>query len=284
MAGLAAIPAAARRDLQALSRRVRALPPAVALAFAVLAVVLAWSACPGLFTSQDPYVGDTAQKLLPPGARYWFGTDHLGRDLYTRVVHGTWSSVTSAAIAVFIGLVLGGLLGLIGGFIGAWVDGAVSRLVDVLLAIPHFLLAVVIVSSFGFETLNVAIATGVSSVAVFARLMRSEVLKTGTSAFVEAARLAGGSRAHILLRHVLPNACRSVVALAVLQFGTSILVIAGLAFLGYGDPPPAADWGLLVSSGKDYPSSPWLVAAPALAIVSTVLAINRVSRFIRQSQ
>lgn len=151
------------------------------------------------------------------------------------------------------------------------------------MGIPNFLLAVLIVSAFGFETTNIAIATGVSSVAVFARVMRSEVLKTGSAVFVEASGLLGGSRWHVLLRHVLPNSSRSVLALAVLHFGTSILTIAGLAFLGYGDPPPAADWGLLVASGKDYPSSPWLVFLPAGIIVVTVLAVNRISRWIRHA-
>ncbi len=260
------------------------LPPAVLAAAAVLLVVIAWSLAPSLFTGENPFIGETSRKLLPPSTRFLFGTDQLGRDLFARVVYGTWSSVTSAGIAVGIGLVLGGLLGLLSGFFGERVDAALGRLVDVLLAIPHFLLAVVIVSSFGFETVNVAIATGLSSVAVFARLMRAEVLKTSTAVFVEASSLAGGSRWHILLRHILPNAQRSVLALAVLQFGTAILVIASLAFLGYGDPPPAADWGLLVASGKDFPSSPWLVVAPAVVIVATVLAINRLSRWIRHAQ
>ncbi|ONG57345.1 peptide ABC transporter permease [Pseudoroseomonas deserti] len=263
--------------------RVGAQPLAVLLSFAVLALVVGWSAAPWLFTGNDPFFGVTARKLLPPSAEHWLGTDHLGRDLYARIVHGTWSSVTSALIATVIGLAVGGLLGLASGFLGGWVDTVIGRLIDMLLAIPNFLLAVVIVSAFGFQTINVAIATGVASVAVFARLMRSEVMKTSTAVFVEASALAGGRPAHVLLRHVLPNAYRSVVALAVLQFGTSILTIAGLAFLGYGDPPPAADWGLLVANGKDYPSSPWLVFAPAAVIVVTVLAINRLSRWIRHA-
>ncbi|ALM86870.1 peptide ABC transporter permease [Bordetella sp. N] len=260
------------------------MPLAAAVALVILALVLAASLFPEWFTSQSPYIGKTAQKLLPPSAAHWFGTDHLGRDVYARVVYGAWSSVTSAFIAVVIGLFAGGLVGLASGYGGAWIDALCARLIDVLLSIPNFLLAVVIVSSFGFQTTNVAIATGVAAIAVFARLMRAEVLKTRASVFVEASALAGGSRWHILLRHVLPNARRSVLALAVLQFGTSILVIAGLAFLGYGDPPPASDWGLLVSNGKDYPSAPWLVYAPAAVIVATVLSVNRLSRWIRRTR
>ncbi|MFD7025175.1 ABC transporter permease [Promicromonospora sukumoe] len=260
-----------------------AVPPTVLLSFAVLLVVLAWSLLPGVFASQDPVNGVPADKLLGPSAAHWFGTDHLGRDLYARVVHGTASSVTSALVAVTIGVVVGGAIGLVAGSAGGWTDTVLARVVDVLLAIPSFLLAVVIVSSLGFQTVNAAIATGVSAVAVFARVMRAEVIKTRRAVFVEASVLQGGSRTHILLRHVLPNASRSLLALAVLQFGLSVLVIAGLAFLGYGDPPPASDWGLLVSSGKDYPTAPWLVYAPALVVVATVLSVNRISRWLRRT-
>ena len=259
------------------------VPPTVALSFAVIAIVIAWSLAPGLFTSLSPVVGVPAEKLLSPSGAHWFGTDHLGRDLYTRVVYGTASSVTSALIAVAIAAVTGGLIGLLAGFLGGWVDVVLARLVDVLLAIPNFLLAVIVVTAIGFDTTNAAIATGVSAVAVFARVMRSEVIKTRQAVFVEAAFLMGGSRWHILLRHVLPNASRSVLPLAVLQFGLSILVIASLAFLGYGDPPPASDWGLLISIGKDYLKWPWLVYAPAIVTIATVLSVNRISRWLRKT-
>ncbi len=259
------------------------VPPTVALSFAVVAIVIAWSLAPGLFTSHSPIAGVPAEKLLSPSAAHWFGTDHLGRDLYTRVVYGTASSVTSALIAVAIAAVTGGLIGLLAGFLGGWVDIVLARLVDVLLAIPNFLLAVIVVTAIGFDTTNAAIATGVSAVAVFARVMRSEVIKTRQATFVEAAFLMGGSRWHILLRHVLPNASRSVLPLAVLQFGLSILVIASLAFLGYGDPPPASDWGLLISIGKDYLKWPWLVYAPAFVTIATVLSVNRISRWLRKT-
>ncbi|MGY8707562.1 ABC transporter permease [Bradyrhizobium sp. 18BD] len=259
------------------------VPPSVALSFAVIVLVIAWSLAPGLFSSQSPVNGIPAEKLLAPGTAHWFGTDHLGRDLYTRVVYGTASSVRSALIAVTIAAMTGGLIGLLAGFFGGWVDIVFARLVDVLLAIPNFLLAVIVVTAIGFDTTNAAIATGISAVAVFARVMRSEVIKTRQATFVEASFLLGGSRWHILLRHVLPNASRSVFPLAVLQFGLSILVIASLAFLGYGDPPPASDWGLLISIGKDYLKWPWLVYAPAVVTIGTVLSVNRISRWLRKT-
>ncbi|PJI93680.1 ABC transporter permease [Luteimicrobium subarcticum] len=263
--------------------RVRRVPVSLALSVAVVVLVVAWALLPDVFAHQDPVTGVPAQKFLPPGAAHWFGTDHLGRDVYSRIVHGTASSVLSALVAVGIGVVVGGVLGLVAGFVGGWVDAVVGRTVDVLLAVPGFLLAVVVVSALGFQTINAAVATGVSAVAVFARVMRAEVLKVRRATFVEASTLAGGSSLHVLVRHVLPNAYRSVLALSVLQLGVSILVIAGLAFLGYGDPPPASDWGLLVASGKNYPLAPWLVLAPAAVIVVVVLSVNRVSRRLRQA-
>ncbi|MFS2152539.1 ABC transporter permease [Rhizobium sp. Rhizsp42] len=259
------------------------LAATVVLSFAIIAIVIGWSIAPQLFTSHSPVVGVPADKLLGPSLAHWFGTDHLGRDVYARVVFGTASSVSSALVAVVIGVVAGGLIGLVAGFLGGWVDIVFARLVDVLLSIPKFLLAVIVVTAIGFETINAAIATGVSAVAFFARVTRSEVIKTRQSTFVEASFLSGGSRWYILLRHVLPNASRSVLPLAVLQFGESILVIASLAFLGYGDPPPASDWGLLISIGKDYLKWPWLVYAPAFVTIATVLSVNRISRWLRKT-
>jgi peptide/nickel transport system permease protein len=261
----------------------RAVPPTVLLSFLVVAVVLGWSVAPGLFSAQDPVAGVPAELFRGPSGQHWFGTDHLGRDEFARVVHGTASSVSSALVAVLIGLLVGGLIGLLAGFLGGVVDVVLARFVDVLLAIPSFLLAVAVVSALGFQTINAAIATGVSAVAVFARVLRSEVLKARSAVFVEAALILGGSRWHVLVRHVLPNASRSVLQLAVLQFGLSILVIAGLAFLGYGDPPPASDWGLLISAGREYPLAPWLVWAPALVTIVTVLSVNRISRWLRRT-
>ena len=263
-----------------------ARPPAtVLLSAAVILLVLAWSIAPGLFTGHDPAVGVPDDKFIAPGAQHWLGTDHLGRDLLTRIVHGSAASMTSALIAVAIGVAVGGALGLVGGYLGGWVDAVIGRVVDVLLAIPGFLLAVVVVTALGYDTRNAAIATGVSAVAVFARLMRSAVLRVRTSVLIAAARLSGGSSPYVLLRAVLPNALRPVLSLAVLQFGIAILVIAGLAFLGYGDPPPASDWGLLVSDGREHLlHAPWLVLAPGLVIAVVVLSVSRLSRHLDQGR
>lgn len=271
-----AAPAASRTR----ARRIpRAGAVSLALAIAVIVLVLGFSIAPGLFTSHDPAVGIPRDKFTPPGAQFWLGTDHLGRDLLTRIIHGSASSMSSAVIAVAIGLAVGGVLGLLSGFLGGVVDAVVGRVVDVLLAIPSFLLAVVIVTALGFDTRNAAIATGISAVAVFARLMRAEVIRVRGSVYVEAAYVTGGTRSSVLVQHVLPNAVRPVLSLAVLQFGLAILTIASLAFLDYGDAPPASDWGLLVATGRDYlVHAPWLVVAPGVVIAVVVLSVARISR------
>ena len=272
-----------RRLTSAARAAAESLPPSVLLSFAVVLVVILWSLFPSLFTSYSAVTANPAEKFLGPSAQHWFGTDDLGRDEFARVVYGARSSVGTALVAVGIGLFAGGLIGLLAGFFGGWADAVLGRLVDTLLAIPGFLLAVVVVTGLGFTTLNAAIATGIASVAIFARLMRAETVKVRHSVFIESSYLQGGSRYYVLFRHVLPNAYRSVLALAVLQLGSAIIVIAALAFLGYGSPPPASDWGLLVAAGQNDATAPWLVYGPAIVIVITVLSINRISRWLRKT-
>jgi peptide/nickel transport system permease protein len=259
------------------------VPPTVLLSFVIVVIVVLWALFPGLFTSYSAVLGNPAAKFEAPSALHWFGTDDLGRDEFARVVYGAGASVGTALVAVGIGLFAGGLIGLLAGFLGGLADAVLGRLVDTLLAIPYFLLAVVIVTGLGFDTINAAIATGISSVAIFARLMRAEVLKVRHTVFVESSYLQGGSRRYVLFRHVLPNAYRSVLALSVLQLGSAIIVIAALAFLGYGSPPPASDWGLLIANGQNFATAPWLVYGPAIVIVLTVLSINRISRWLRKT-
>jgi len=259
------------------------IPPTVVISFVVVLIVILWAIVPGLFESSNPINAVPADKLIGPSGAHWFGTDYLGRDEFSRVVYGTRASVLNAFVAVGVGLVVGGVLGLLAGFIGGFVDTVIGRFIDVLLAIPAFLLAVALVVSLGFNTTNAAIATGVAMIAIFARIMRAETLKVRQSTFVESSYLQGGSRLYVLFRHVLPNAYRSVVAVAVLQIGNAIIIIAALAFLGYGSAPPAADWGLLIADSQNYKFAPWMLYCPGAVLVITVLAINRISRWLRNT-
>nr|WP_084635710.1 ABC transporter permease [Comamonas sp. B-9] len=248
------------------------------LAWGVLALVALWAIAPGLFTSYNPVLGTAGQQLQAPSAAHWLGTDALGRDSYARLVYGAVHSLSGAFVAVSVGLVLGSLLGLVAGATGGWVEDVVMRIVDVLLSVPSLLLSLSVIIILGFGTVNAALAVGVVSVASFARLLRSEVVRVRRSDYVEAALGSGGRFAAVLWRHVLPNSLTSVIALAALQFGSAILAISTLGFLGYGAPPPTPEWGLLIAEGRNYISTAWwLTAAPGLLVAAVVLAANHIS-------
>lgn len=253
--------------------------PGLVAAALLVALVLVAAFGPGLLASGDPGVGVVAEKLRPPSAAHWFGTDYLGRDLYTRVVHGASLSLQATVIAVAVALVLGGLIGLLAGFVRGWFDDLVMRVVDVLHAIPAVLLSLALITALGYGTVKVAIAVGIASVANFARVMRAETLRVRQSAYVEAAHAVGTRWWVTLWRHVLPNAAGPVLVLAVLEFGLAILAVSSLSFLGYGAPPPAPEWGSLIAEGRNYLAVAWwLCALPGVAIAATVLAVNRISR------
>lgn len=252
--------------------------PSVILAVAIVVLAVGFAVAPGLFTSADPLAGTAREALRPPSAAHWFGTDATGRDVFTRVVHGAVHSLGGALVAVLVGLAVGTTLGLLAGSIGGWVDAALMRVVDVLLAIPSLLLALSIIILLGFGTTNAAIAVGVTSVATFARLARAEVIRVRRTDYVEAAFGSGGTFASVLWRHVLPNSLTPVIALAALQFGSAIIAISTLGFLGYGAPPPTPEWGLLISEGRTYVGTAWwLTTLPGLVVLLVVLSTNRLS-------
>lgn len=277
---LAPAPAAPRRGfaLPARLQSLKRLPPTLALAWLVIAVAALWALAPGWFAHQNPIAGQAGQQLLAPSAAHWLGTDALGRDLWARVVHGAVHSLSGAFVAVGVGLAVGTLIGLLAGATGGRTEDALMRLVDVLLAVPSLLLSLTIIIVLGFGTINAAIAVGVVSVASFARLVRSEVVRVRRSDYVEAAFGSGGRFAAVLWRHVLPNSLTSVIAMAALQFGSAILAISTLGFLGYGAPPPTPEWGLLIAEGRNYIATAWwLTTAPGLIVVAVVLAANRIA-------
>ncbi|MCP3812006.1 ABC transporter permease, partial [Mycobacteriaceae bacterium Msp059] len=223
----------------------------------MLVSVALWTIFPSWFTSHDPLIGEGAQRFLPPSLDHWFGTDRAGRDTFTRVVHGTRNTVYGAVIGTSIGLVVGTLLGVAAGVLRGAVDAVIMRLVDVLLALPGFLLALCIVAAFGPGTTHVAIGVGIAAVAPFARVARGEALRVVQLEYIDAARVSGASPAAMLFRHVLPNSAGPIVALIPTELGATILNIAGLGFLGYGAPPPTPEWGTLLSEGRDYRANAW---------------------------
>lgn len=266
--------------------------PSVIAAGVVVFIAVAWAIVPGVFAPGDPASSGTTAPLLAPSSEHWFGTDAVGRDLYTRVVWGARQSLAGALVAVLVGMVVGTLLGIIAGSAAGvrggnrypWVDTAIMRVMDVLLSIPALLLSLSVIIVLGYGTINAAIAVGVTNVAMFARLARSEVLGVAGTDFVEAAYGSGDTRRSVLWQHILPNSLTPVLALAALQFGSAILQLSTLGFLGYGAPPPTPEWGLIISEGRDFiATSWWLTAIPGLAIVLVVLATNHLSQAIQRA-
>jgi peptide/nickel transport system permease protein len=258
----------------------RAWRPTVVLAWVVVALVLVMAFFPGLFADAAAATdAEVLNKLKPPSAEHWFGTDYLGRDIYTRVVYGSAVSLQATSIAVAIAFFVGSGVGLVAGYAGGWLETALMRLVDILLAIPSLLLSIAIVAALGFGAVNVAIGVGIASVATFARLVRGEVLRVKSSVYVEASSALGLSRRSVVLRHVLPNAIGPAFVLAALEFGTAVLAVSALSFLGYGEPAPTPEWGRVVAEGRDYLAVAWWpVVLPSIVICAVALAATRLAR------
>jgi peptide/nickel transport system permease protein len=257
--------------------------PGFAIAAMLLVLVLFAAVLPEWLTRFDPYATSPAEVLREPSLNHWFGTDELGRDLYTRVIFGSKLSIEAALAAVGIALLWGVGLGVSAGFVGGSVDGVIMRCIDVLLALPGLLLSLAVVTAIGFGTIPVAIAVGIGIVPGFARTTRAEVFRVKTLPYVEASRLGGASWGRALFTHVLPNSCGPVAVLATLDLGAAILATAGLSFLGFGAAPPTAEWGTLIANGRNFlMTAPWLSLIPGLFVAAVVFGLNHIARTLEE--
>ncbi len=239
----------------------------------ILLIVLMALAAP-LITRYDPNEMDLASMNEPPSAQHWFGTDDLGQDVFTRVVYGARISLMIGFVPSLISLILGTALGLMAGYMGRRVDAVIMRLADVVLAFPSLLLAMVIMYTLGSSILNMFIALSIINWAGTARVVRAQTLSLKEKEFVEAARSMGVSRWRIAFRHILPNCLPNLIVLFTLDIPGAIMWESSMSFLGVGDPNTAS-WGLMVSQGKGYAyMCPWLILAPGIAILVTVMAFN----------
>ncbi len=228
-----------------------------------------------LLTPHDPARQDLNRVLLPPSLEHPLGTDHLGRDILARILYGGRLSLFIGFVAVALGLILGIPLGVASGYYRGWTDLIVQRIVDTLLAFPGFLLALALVALLGVGLNNVIVAVGISTVPRFARVVRGSVLSIREQTYVEAARAVGAPDSLILFRHVLPNALPPVIVQATLSIGITILVAAGLGFLGLGVQPPTPEWGSMLGEGRMYIfHSPYVATFPGLAIFLAVMGFN----------
>ncbi len=240
----------------------------------VLLLVFAAVFAPQLATHQ-PNRQDFRAVLKPPSRDHYLGTDEIGRDIYSRVIYGARVSVTVGVLSVALGGLVGITVGLLAGFYGGALDGVLMRLIDVLLAFPGILLAILLATALGAGLGPVIIAVAAYSVPTFARVMRGSVLAVRSREFVEAARAAGAGGARVMVRHVFLNSFAPVLVYATLLMGGAILTAAALSFLGVGVAPPTPEWGAMISTARTYMrQAPHVILGPGVAIFLTILAFN----------
>ncbi len=226
-----------------------------------------------------------AKILLPPVGmentfgngmlKYPLGTDHRGRDILVRLVYGTRIAMQVGIVSTGFGLVAGTLVGAVAGYHGGWIDDALMRLVETLYAIPFLVLVIAFMAAFGRDLTFAMIGVGITTIPVFARLIRSRVVSVREEEYIEAARAAGVRDRNIILRHIIPNSFAPVLVQATLQVGISILIVAGLSFLGFGAQPPTPSWGQMLSQSRGYMlPDPWFSLWPGIAILITVMGFN----------
>ena len=250
--------------------------PVTALAFGLfLLIVLVGIFGPAL-APYDPLASNTALALQPPSADHWFGTDNLGRDVFSRVIFATRLDLLISVAAVSISFVLGSAMGSIAGYYGGWWDAITGRLIDTIMAFPLFVLAMGIVAAMGNTVGNIIYATAIINLPFYARVARAEVRIRRNAGFAQAARLSGNTELQVLGLHVFPNILPPMMVQISLNMGWAILNAAGLSFIGLGVRPPTPEWGIMVAEGANFVVSGewWLAFFPGLALMITVFAFN----------
>lgn len=238
----------------------------------VLWIVLALLA--PLISPYSPTVVEVTQRLQPPSAKHWFGTDSLGRDVLSRLLWGARISLVASITVVLLGALIGVAIGSVAAYAGGRIEETLMRFTDLVLCFPPLILAMAIAAAMGVGTLNTMIAMLVVWWPKFARLARSLVLVQRNQEYVEAAQVMGYGPARILGKHILPNALGPLIVLITLDVGHAVIVFAGLAFLGLGVVPPTAEWGSMVSEGRELVEQWWVATFPGLAIFTVVMGFN----------
>jgi peptide/nickel transport system permease protein len=250
-----------------------------------MAAIVVTALFANLLATNDPIATEAASTLAAPGPAHWLGTDHLGRDIYSRIVHGARVSLIVGVSSTLVGSVLGGVIGLLSGYIGGKTDLLVQRCLDILQGLPLLVLALVMSASLGPSIENVIVAISIPIIPRSARIVRSSVLSIREMQYVEAARALGLRHLRIAFRHVLPNTVGPFIVLCTAQLGSAILVEAALSFLGLGVPEPYPSWGrmLSVSAAEYAQKAPHLVLFPGLAISLAVFGSNLLGDALRDT-
>jgi peptide/nickel transport system permease protein len=257
-------------------RYVLAGNPVTAFAFGLFALIVLAALIGPYVVPYDPLASNTTQALKGPSAAHWFGTDQLGRDIFSRVIAATRLDFFIAIASVALVFLMGGLAGIAAGYFGGWTDRIVGRVADTIMAFPLFVLAMGIVAALGNTVQNIIIATAIVNFPLYARVARAEANVRRNAGFVQAARLSGNGEFRILLVHILPNIMPIMIVQMSLTMGYAILNAAGLSFIGLGVRPPTAEWGIMVAEGAGFMVSGewWIALFPGLALMIAVFCFN----------
>jgi len=262
---------------------IQAIPASVLLAgIFVLALAVA-IAFPPLVTHFDPLTSDIAQTLQPPSLQHWFGTDRIGRDVFSRVIYGARYSLLIGLASMLVSLAIGLVIGMTAGLGRRLTDESASRVFDVLSAFPPILLSLFVVTFLGQGIVNIAIAVGIAGIPKFGRVLRSQTLVVRRADYVTHAVSYGLSRTRVFLRHVLPNVLVVVPVIATIDIGSAIIAVSALSFLGLGPQPPTPEWGVMLAEGRDVLRVAWWPSVfPGLAITLTVIAFSVIGKFLQR--
>jgi peptide/nickel transport system permease protein len=255
-------------------RRLRKNPLAMFGLF-IVALLIFFAITADIIAPYKYYEQNLMASFQPPSREHLFGTDEFGRDILSRIIHGSRISLQVGLIAVGISVVLGGFFGAIAGFYGGRIDNLIMRGMDILLSIPSILLAIAIAASLGPGLYNMMVAVGISTTPQYARIIRGSVLSLRGQEFVEAAKAVGSSDTRIIMKHILPNCLAPIIVQSTLGVASAILTAAGLSFIGLGIQPPTPEWGAMLSGGREYIRDyAYMTIFPGLAIMITILALN----------
>jgi peptide/nickel transport system permease protein len=250
--------------------------PVTLIAFFMLGLIVFVAIFGPWIAPHDPLASEAARALKPPSSQHWFGTDNLGRDVFSRVLVAARLDLAISIAAVSLSFAFGALLGAISGYWGGWIDAVLNRILDTIMAFPLFVLAMGIVAALGNTIENIVYATAIINLPFYARLVRAEVNVRRDAGFAQAAKLAGCSDWRVLAFHIFPNALPPMMVQVSLNLGWAILNAAGLSFIGLGVRPPTAEWGIMVAEGANFIVSGewWLALFPGLALMLAVFTFN----------
>jgi peptide/nickel transport system permease protein len=258
--------------------------PLTVAGLALIAILALIAMLAPLIAPADPLKQVLSTRLKPPSGEHWLGTDQLGRDVLSRMIYGAHISLMIGIVVVGLAASVGTFVGLVAGYVGGWLDEGLMRLTDVFFAFPALILAMAISGALGPSLTNAMIAIAVVSWPVYARLVRAQVLSLREREYVEAARSLGASAPRIVWQHILPNTLAPLLVQASFDMGSAILSAAGLSFIGFGTQPPTAEWGVMISEGRNYIAThSWLSLFPGLAILLTVAAFNLIGDGLRDA-